>query len=156
GIQDKLLPLAEGGGGGPGGVGGENNMNILKLVKVRTLTGSDYDSGTTTPSLAPSYYLRGAMFHHNVANTEMPLWRANAGILCIEGSIEFEAPNKSGYIPMDFLRAQEQSYIDIVVRKIVSLGGPATPVQILLCGGRVTRRALDALMEAGVSVCVHV
>ncbi|KAF4664474.1 1-phosphatidylinositol-3-phosphate 5-kinase [Perkinsus olseni] len=155
GIQDKLLPLAEGGGGGPGGCG-ENNMNILKLVKVRTLTGSDYDSGTTTPSLEPSYYLRGAMFHHNVANSEMPLWRANAGILCIEGSIEFEAPNKSGYIPMDFLRAQEQSYIDIVVRKIVSLGGPATPVEILLCGGRVTRRALDALMEAGVSVCVHV
>lgn len=132
-IQDKLLPLADGGGNG------DNNMDILKLVKVRTLTGCDYECGP--PSLEPSYYLRGAMFHHNVANTEMPLWRANAGIVCIQGSIEFEAPNKSGYIPMDFLRAQEQSYIDIVVRKIVSLGGPATPVQILLCGGRVTRWA---------------
>ncbi|KAF4670640.1 1-phosphatidylinositol-3-phosphate 5-kinase [Perkinsus chesapeaki] len=148
-IQDKLLPLAEG--------GGDNNIDILKLVKVRTLTGNDWDGGGGGhPSLSLSYYLRGTIFHHNVANTEMPLWRANAGLVCIQGAIEFEGPSKSGFIPMDFLRAQEQSYIEIVVKKIVSLGGPDTPVQILLCGGRVTRRALDALLEAGVSVCTHV
>jgi len=118
-----------------------SSMNFDSYCKIVTIPGG---------KVAESKFLNGIICHENIVNRMMRRSIARPRIMLLSSAIEF-LREKNRISSLDTLLEQEQQYMELVVRKIASVG-----VDLLLVGNAVSRIAQQLLWDANISLVINV
>mmetsp|Transcript_31801 Transcript_31801/g.68845 ORF Transcript_31801/g.68845 Transcript_31801/m.68845 type:complete len:2148 (-) Transcript_31801:1362-7805(-) len=113
-------------------------LDIRPYCKVKVISGG---------FVSDCSYMSGVIFRKNVTHKSMAKGIASPTIMLLSGGLDYTQRIAS----LDTLREQEDTYMEILVNKIIKL-----KPDLLIVGRSVSRRAQELLLKANVALIQHV